>query len=84
MYNSASWRAKLLEVLTDAHAKPWKYLSKHIQLSKEIRILDPTQIAVLAPKIASFPLITPPHVQHTLVENGEWKVHRDSVMPSTP
>ena len=71
-------------VLTDAHAKPWNYPSKHMQLSKEARILDPTQMASLTPDIASLPLIFSPHVHRTLLENGEWKVYRDSVMPSTP
>ena len=55
-----------------------------MELAKQARILDPTQMGSLEPDIASFPLIFPPEVQRRVVETGEWKVYRESVTPSTP
>ena len=55
-----------------------------MELAKQARILDATQMGALPGEITAFPLIFSTQVQQTLLENGEWKVYRDSVTPSTP
>ena len=84
LYHADAMRARLLEVLAAARDKLWKYVGKHMELAKQARILDATQMAALPGEIAAFPLIFSTQVQQTLLENGEWKVYRDSVTPSTP
>ena len=84
LYHADTMRARLLEVLAAARDKLWKYVGKHMELAKQARILDATQMAALPGEIAAFPLIFSTQVQQTLLENGEWKVYRDSVTPSTP
>ena len=54
------------------------------KLAKQARILDPTQMGALPHEIATFPLIFSSQTQRQLLENGEWKVHGDSIAPSTP
>ena len=84
LYNVDTMRARLLEVLVAAKDKLWKYVGKHMELAKQARILDSTQMGALPHGIASFFLIFSTHTQRQLLENGEWKVHRDSITPSTP
>ena len=62
----------------------FEYVGKHMELAKQARILDPTQMGALPHEIASFPLIFSAQTQRQLLENGEWKVYRDSITPSTP
>ena len=83
LYHADTMRARLVAVLVAARDKLWKY-GKHMELAKQARILDATQMGALPGEIAAFPLIFSTEVQQTLLENGEWKVHRDSVTPSTP
>ena len=84
MYNVDTMRAQLLEVLTAAKDGLWKYVGKHMELAKQARILDSTQMGAVPHGIASFVLIFCAHTQRQLLENGEWKVHGDSIKPSTP
>ena len=84
MHVANMWRKKLLEVVTDVHAKMWKYVSKHMDFAKQARVLDPTQIGALPQDFATFPLIFAPNVQQKVVDNGEWKVYRESVTPASP
>ena len=84
LYHADTMRARLLEVPAAARDKLWKYVGKHMELAKQARILYATQMAGLPGEIAAFPLIFSTQVQQTLLENGEWKVYRDSVTPSTP
>ena len=83
LYNVDTMRARLLEVLVTAKDKLWKYVGKHMELAKQARILDPTQMGAFPHEIASSPLIFSAHTQCQLLENGEWKVYRDSFTPST-
>ena len=84
LYDADTMHARLLKVLGAAKDKLWKYVGKHMDLAKQARILDPTQLGALPHEIASFPLIPSTQTQRQLLENGEWKVYRDSITPSTP
>ena len=84
LYDVDTMCARLLEVLAAAKDKLWKYVGKHMELAKQARILDPTQMGALPHEIASFPLIFSTQTQRQLLENGEWKVYRDSIRLSTP
>ena len=57
--------------MVHAHAKVWKYVSKHMDLSKQTKILDPTQMGTLLPHLDAFPPIFSLDLQCALVDGGE-------------
>lgn len=83
-HNAVQMRSQFLEVVRSACDKLWKYVGKHMEFSKEARVLDPTQMARFSKNIADFSLVFPPAVHDQLVQSGEWALYRASVTPSTP
>ena len=53
-----------------------------MDLSKEAKILDLTQVSALPPNTDAFPLILPLDLQRALVDSGEWKVYM--IVPPLP
>ena len=60
--------------------KIWKYLSKHLQFAKEVRIYAPPQIATLFVAIEDFPRVFPSDQCQAIVDSGEWRLFRENVV----
>ena len=84
MYDAAAWWRKFLDVVQCACDKLWKYVSKHMELAKQARVLDPTIMAPLPSDINQFPLIFPDNLQSIIVDNGDRDLYRANVHSSTP
>ena len=83
MYYAAAVRT-FLDVVQCACDKLLKYVSKHMELAKQARVLDPTIMASLPSDINEFPLIFPDNLQSIVVDNGDRGLYRVDVQPSTP
>ena len=81
MCNIALWQGRLVEILESAAQKLRKYVSKQLQFAQESRICDPRQIATLSATIEDFPHVFPSDQCEAIVDNGEWRLFRENVVP---
>ena len=60
-----------------------KYLFKHIDVAKQARVFDPTQLGSLSHDITMYAHVIPADMCPRIEQSGEWKLYVDSVQPGT-
>ena len=83
VYSIGSTQTQFLQVVPAAMEKLKKYLFKHMDVAKQARVLDPTQIGGMSHDISQYPHVIPSELCPRIEQSGEWKSYLDSVQPST-
>ena len=77
--NIGSAQTHFLEVMEAAMEKLKKYLFQHMDVAKQSRVLDPTQLGSLSHDIALYPHVFPTDVCTRIEQSGECPLYLDSV-----
>ena len=83
LYRIGSTQTEFLKVIDAAMEKPKKYLFKHMDVAKQARVFDPTQLGSLSHDITMCAHLILADLCPKIKQSGEWKLNVDSVQPST-
>ena len=83
-FSGARGGTYIQEELRCAARKTWIYVGNHMELAKQARVLDPTQMVALPSSIEQFALLFREEQRAAIVDNGEWKLYGGSVCASVP
>ena len=50
-----------------------EYVKNHMDFAKQVRIVDPRQLAGISPEISDVPTISPSSIHDQIVNSGEWE-----------
>ena len=82
VYSIGNTPTQFLKVVQAAMEKLKKYLLKHMDVARQARVLDPTQIRSISHDISQYPHVIPSELCPRIEQSGEWKLYLDGVQPT--